>query len=147
RGEILGKKRSSPIAVYRIGAASSGRGSGRISGSGAAARRVYLHGAYWVTFVRGRRDRSPWRGAGRRQLFAQRDHTKGRWTGNGGSDRLKSCGFVRDAWRKPGSPFAPPGKDGGRGPAAGKCTKSRKERASDQPGSSGARVSGVGAAG
>src|SRR5690606_3717123 len=147
RGEILGKKRSSPIAVYRIGAASSGRGSGRISGSGAAARRVYLHGAYWVTFVRGRRDRPPWREAGRRQLFAQRDHTKGRWTGNAGGDRLNSCGFVRDPWRKPVSPFSPPGNDGGRRPAAGKSTKSREERAIDQPGSSVERVSGVGADG
>ena len=82
-----------PLAIYRIGSASfPGRG-GKNPGGGAAYRcRIQLHGAYSATFIRGPRDRSPWRDEGRRRQLFQREG----WAAQVTSDRLNFDGFVRD---------------------------------------------------
>ncbi|GAA5346512.1 hypothetical protein PLACP1_26730 [Planifilum fimeticola] len=144
----MGKKHPFPIAIRRIGAAPFGRGRVGVSGPGAAACRIYLHGACSVTFIRGRRDRSPWREEGRKlQLCPERDQGRDGWTDKAGDDRLNCFGFVRDPWRRePASTFPPSKGDRGRRAAAGEShTISREERDIDQPGSFVGRVSGVGA--
>jgi hypothetical protein len=142
----LGRKGMLPLAIYRIGSASfPGRG-GKNPGGGAAYRcRIQLHGAYSATFIRGPRDRSPWRDEGRRRQLFQREG----WAAQVTSDRLNFDGFVRDPWkRRASSPLLPSkgGSDRGRSPGE-TINLSQEEKHIDQPGSFVGRVSGVGSDG
>lgn len=149
----MGKKHFFPIAVHIVGSACRYRG-GNVFKCGSVSRcRIHLHGAYTVTFIRGRRDRSPWRDEGRkRQLFRERVHRWGRWTDPSTSERLNSVAFVRDPWKRGASSLRSPAR-----PSEGGCDRNLFFRGiqnvimggklGDQSGTFVGRISGVGADG